>query len=78
MLAQILAMFIYALDHVITWFGLLMTKTGAGSLYMVMMSVVLTISLLLAPLIGSLRSAGSDKVKSSVTKSNKSKNSSGG
>lgn len=62
MIDQILNLFITALDNVILWFQRIFVATGAGDLYLVMMCVVLSIGLLLAPLLGNMRSGLSDTV----------------
>lgn len=56
MIDQVLNLMVTAVDAVITWWNVLMTRTGAGSLYLVIMCVILTIGILLSPLLGSLRS----------------------
>ena len=63
MIDQILGLFVTALDNVISWFQRIFDATGAGDLYLVMMCVVLTISLLLGPLLGNMRAGLSDTVR---------------
>jgi len=49
---------------VVSWFSSIMDSTGAGTVYIAMMSVVLCVGILLGPLLGSARAgldAGSDK-----------------
>lgn len=62
MIDQVLNLAVTAVEAVISWWSAIMGKTGGGTLYIVIMSVVLSVSILLGPLLGSLRSGLSDVV----------------
>lgn len=64
MIEQVLSICNAAVTAVVSWFSTIMDRTGAGTLYIAIMSVVLTFGILLEPLLGSARAgldAGSDK-----------------
>lgn len=51
-----------AVIAVVSWFKQVMDSTGAGTLYIAVMSVVLTVGVLLGPLLGYARAGLSDVV----------------
>ncbi len=51
-----------AVTAVVSWFKQIMDSTGAGTLYIAVMSVVLSVGILLGPLLGSARAGLSDVV----------------
>lgn len=59
---EVLGLFDAAAGAVVGWFSQIMDSTGAGNLYIAMMSVVLSVAILLGPLLGSARSGLSDVV----------------
>lgn len=77
MVDSILNMMVLAVDSVIAWFGQIMSKTGMGSVYLVMMSCVLTVSLLLSPLLGAIRAGSDTSVKESSKKQRYTRDNSG-
>lgn len=62
MISQILSLLNTAAAAVVSWFSLIMERTGGGTLYIAMMSVVLSVGILLGPLLGSARAGLSDVV----------------
>lgn len=68
MIQQVLNLMQHSVTAVSSWFGQIMDATGAGTLYIAMMSVVLSVGLLLAPLLGSARAGLSDTVSSATRK----------
>lgn len=71
MINDVLTLMNSAVSAVVTWFAAVIDATGTGTLYIAMMSVVLTIGILLTPLLGSARGgldAGSDLAASWVKK----------
>ena len=64
MIESVLELFNQSIQAVVNWFGQIMDSTGAGKLYIAMMSVVLSVGILLTPLLGAARGrldAGSDR-----------------
>lgn len=68
MIQQVLNLFQSAVSAVSSWFGQIMDATGAGTLYIAMMSVVLSVGLLLAPILGAARDGSSDMVSAGARK----------
>lgn len=63
MIGQVLDLFSTSINAVIPWFSQIMSRTGAAPLYVSVMTVVLSISLFIKPLLGPARSGSSDVVK---------------
>lgn len=61
-IGDILGLFNTGATAVVHWFSSIMDSTGAGTVYIAMMSVVLSVAILLGPLLGSARSGLSDVV----------------
>lgn len=61
-MGDIIALMNTAVTAVVSWFKQIMDSTGAGTLYIAVMSVVLSVSILLGPLLGSARAGLSDVV----------------
>lgn len=62
MIDQVLNLLVTGVEAVVSWWSVIMDKTGGGTVYLVIMSVVLSVAILLGPLLGSLRSGLSDVV----------------
>lgn len=72
MVNQILDLMVSGVDAVISWWNTIMTNTGMSTVYIVMMSVVISVGILLRPILGSARmglDAGSDKVTKGILRS---------
>lgn len=72
MVDQILDLMVSGVDAVISWWNTIMTSTGMSTVYIVMMSVVISLGILLRPILGSARmglDAGSDKVSNAILRS---------
>lgn len=63
MIGQVLSLMNTAVTAVVSWFSQIMQNTGTGTLYIAIMSVVLSVGILLRPLLGSARSGLSDVVR---------------
>lgn len=61
-IGEVLDLFDTGAAAVVSWFSAIMDSTGAGTVYIAMMSVVLSVAILLGPLLGSTRSGLSDVV----------------
>lgn len=61
-IGDVLGLFNTGAAAVVSWFSSIMDSTGAGTVYIAMMSVVLSIAILLGPLLGSARAGLSDVV----------------
>ena len=61
-MGDIIALMNTAVSAVVSWFKQIMDSTGAGTLYIAVMSVVLSVGILLGPLLGSARAGLSDMV----------------
>lgn len=62
MIEQVLSICNSAVAAVVSWFSTIMDRTGAGTLYIAIMSVILSVGILLGPLLGSARAGLSDVV----------------
>lgn len=72
MVDQILDLMVSGVDAVISWWNTIMTSTGMSTVYIVMMSVVISVGILLRPILGNARmglGAGSDKVSKAILRS---------
>lgn len=67
MVDQILDLFVTSIDAVISWWSSVINSTGMSGLYIVIMSVVLSIGILIRPVLGNIgfgfRDAASDTVR---------------
>lgn len=61
-MGDVIALMNAAVTAVVSWFKQIMDSTGAGTLYIAVMSVVLSVGILLGPLLGSVRGGLSDVV----------------
>lgn len=62
-MGEIIALMNTSVTAVVSWFKQILDSTGAGKLYIAVMSVVLSVSILLGPLLGSARTGLSDVVR---------------
>ena len=62
MMNAVLSLMNTAVIAVVSWFKQIMDSTGAGTLYIAVMSVVLSVGILLGPLLGAARTGLSDVV----------------
>lgn len=74
MIDSVLDLMVDGVDAVISWWSSIMTSTGMGTLYIVMLSVVLSMGILLRPILGGARhglDAGSDRVAKWISERDK-------
>lgn len=72
MVDQILDLMVSGVEAVISWWNSIMISTGMSTVYIVMMSVVISVGILLRPILGGARmglDAGSDKVSNAFLRS---------
>ena len=74
MVDRVLDLMVTGVDAVISWWSSIMTSTGMDTLYIVILSVVLSMGILLKPILGGARyglDSGSDRAAKWISERDK-------